>query len=179
LTHQRSIETVDELHQKLKRTFERRLTYGQHQVDWVFDFAVTAWHLVDWLSTETNPGLKSVVRDTQERLKARCPELFVCEQVCNGAKHLVLDNAHLKPFNIANDVRGTNDLKGIRLNVVPDDGQTHDVVLTPVVWITDRSQNAWEAIELFQRVLSFWQHELGADGKFERSPPTVSGVGLS
>jgi hypothetical protein len=161
VTLQRSIETAEELYRKLERTFDRRSTYGQHQVDWVFDFAVTAWHLVDWLAREAHAGEKSTVRDTQERLKAQCPELFVCEQVCNGAKHFVLDDAQLKPFNIAADVRGTNDLKGIRLNIIPGDDQSHDILLTPVVLITDRDQTSWEAIELFRRVLSFWQHELG------------------
>ena len=161
MTPQRSIETTEELYRKFERTFARRPAYGQHQVDWVFDCAVTAWHLVDWVARDLHAGGKSTVRDTQDRLKAQCPELFVCEQVCNGAKHFVLDNEQLKPFNVAQDVRGTSDLKGIRLNVVPGDGQSHDVILTPMVLITDRNRNSWEAIALFHRVLSFWQRELG------------------
>ncbi len=161
MTPQRSIDTTEALYRKLERTFNRRPDYGQHQIDWVFDFAVTAWHLVDWVAREMNAGGKSSIHATQERLKNQCPELSVCEQICNGAKHFVLDNAQLKPFNVASDVRGTNDLVGIKLNVLAGDGISHDVVLTPAVSITDKDRNTWEAIDLFRRVLSFWQRELG------------------
>ena len=161
MTPQRSIDTTEALYRKLERTFNRRPHYGQHQVDWVFDFAVTAWHLVDWVAREMNAGGKSSVHATQERLKNRCPELSVCEQVCNGAKHFVLDNPRLKPFNVGADVRGTNDLHGITRNIVAGDGMSHDIILTPVVVVTDKDGTSWEALELFRRILSFWQAELG------------------
>lgn len=158
---QQSIDSTEALYRKLERTFHRRSAYGQHQVDWVFDFAVTAWHLVDWVASEKNAGGKTSIQAEQQRLKNQCPELAVCEQVCNGAKHLVLDNPQLKPFDVAADVRGTNDLSGIRMNIVPGDGMSHDIVLTPVVLITDKDRKSWNALELFHRVLTFWQRELG------------------
>lgn len=109
MTPQLSINSAERLYQKLVRTFDRRSVYGEHQVDWVFDVAVTAWHLVDWVAIETGGDLQT----TRERLKNMCPELAVCEQVCNGAKHFVLKNPKWKPFNVASDVRGTGDRAGI------------------------------------------------------------------
>ena len=158
---QQAIDSTEALYRKLERTFHRQPEYGQHQVDWVFDFAVTAWHLVDWVARESKPGGKTDIQAEQQRLKNHCPELAVCEQVCNGAKHLVLDNPQLKPFNVAVDVQGTDDLRGIKMNIVPGDGVSHDIVLTPAVSITDRDRNSWDALELFHRVLTFWQGELG------------------
>jgi hypothetical protein len=160
---QQSIDSTEGLYRKLERTFDRRSVYGQYQVDWVFDFAVTAWHLVDWVARDPK-----AVQAEQQRLKNRCPELAVCEQVCNGAKHLILGNPQLKPFNVAKDVRGTNDLRGIKMNIVPGNGVSHDIVLTPAVSITDKGRKSWDALELFHRVLSFWQRELGLPANIER-----------
>jgi len=109
MTSQRSIDTTEALYRKLERTFDRRSAYGEHQVDWCFDFAVTAWHLVDWFAIETGADLAG----KQKQLKTKCPELAVCEQLCNGAKHLVLTNRNLQAFDVAQDVRHTEDLAGI------------------------------------------------------------------
>jgi hypothetical protein len=159
MTPQRSIDSVQELYQKLVRTFDRRADYCDYQVDWVFDCAVTAWHLVDWVAI--NRGV--TVRSVQKQLKIKCPELTVCEQVCNGAKHLVLDNAKLKPFDVTADVRGTDALRGIVRNVYADNSNV-DIVLTPVILIIDKSGKSWEAIELFHKVLRFWDTELRSLG---------------
>jgi hypothetical protein len=73
----------------------------------------------------------------------------------------VLHNKKLQPFNVARDVRGTDDLAGIsRFNVVAGD-ENVDVVLTPVVSITDKDGKSWQAMQLFLAVLFFWQDELG------------------
>ena len=157
MTPQPAIDSAEALFRKLERTFRRRSAYGEHQADWVYDFAVTAWHLADWVAEEKKTKLET----TQAQLRGRCPELFVCEQVCNGAKHLVLHNKKLQPFNVARDVRGTDDLAGIsRFNVVAGD-ENVDVVLTPVVSITDKDGKSWQAMQLFLAVLFFWQDELG------------------
>ena len=150
------IESAKSMLGKLERSFERRQFYGEAQLDWVFDMAVTAWHIVDWRVIETREGL----RGAQERFKKLCPELAICEQVCNGVKHLELGNPKLAPFDVSKDVRQTNDLKGIRLDIRAGDTNV-DVVLTPVVVVTDRDRGEWEAIELFHRVLMFWRRELG------------------
>ena len=156
MTWQRSIDSAEALYRKLERTFDRRLTYGEYQVDWVFDFAVTAWHLVDWIAKETQAD-KQVM---QEQIKKKCPELAVCEQVCNGAKHFVLNNSRLRPFSIAENVRGTDDLIGLARDIIPG-GEPVDIVATGSVSISDKDGNSWEASDLFHRVFIFWRRELG------------------
>jgi hypothetical protein len=154
---QRSIDSVEALYRKLERTFHRREAYGDQQVDWVFDVSMTAWHLVDW--TARARGVP--VRTTQDAFKTRCPELAVCEQLCNGAKHYVLDNPKLQPFNVATDVRATNDLIGIsRMNAVAGDTNV-EIRLTAAVSVVDKDGNVWEALGLFLAVLRFWERELG------------------
>jgi hypothetical protein len=159
MTPQRSIDSVEGLYQKFVRTFDNRPAYGDYQVDWVFDCAVTAWHLVDWVASEKGIDLKTL----QAALKGRCPELAVCEQVCNGAKHLVLRDPSLQPFDVTADVQGTGAQKGIARNVSAN-GPKVDCVLTPEIFITDRSGKSWEAIDLFHKVLRFWETELSSLG---------------
>jgi hypothetical protein len=151
----RAIDSAKSLLGKLERSFERRQVYGEAQLDWVFDTAITAWHIVDWRAIETGEGLGGA----KERLKAVCPELAVCEQLCNGAKHLELRDPKLAPFDVSSDVRQTNDLKGMRLDIQAGDANV-DIVLTPVVLVVDRERREWEAIELLRRVLMFWRREL-------------------
>ena len=93
---QRPINSPESLYRKFERSFNRRASYEEYQIDWVFDCAVTAWHLVDWVAEFRNEPLNEL----QKKLKEKCPELAVCEQIANGAKHLILDNPTLKPFDI-------------------------------------------------------------------------------
>ena len=154
---QRSIGTTAELYGKLERGFDRRATYGDYQVDWVFDVAVTAWHLVDWVATEAGISIPRA----QEELKCKSSELAVCEQVCNGAKHLVLSNPSLVPFDVATNVHASGAQRGILRNAVPGADEPLDIRLTPEIMITDRDGTSWEAIGLLHRVLTFWKSELG------------------
>ena len=161
MIYQKSIGNPEELYRKLERTFYRRPTYGENQVDWVFDFAITAWHLVDW----TNEVNKMKLQDTQNQLKTKCPELAVCEQICNGAKHLSLNNPQLTPFDITTNVQGTNDLMGTSTDIVPN-GKPVDVILTSAVLIYDKGGNSWQAIDLFRNILQFWKSELSLTLKY-------------
>ena len=155
MSYQISIGNPNELYRKLERTFNRRPNYGENQVDWVFDFAITAWHLVDWINEYNQKQL----RDTQNQLKIKCPELIVCEQICNGAKHLNLNNPLLTPFDITTNVQATNDLIGIVLDVRASDSPV-DIILTPAILIYDKDGNSWQALELFRKILFFWKVEL-------------------
>jgi hypothetical protein len=157
MTPEPAIDSAEALCRKLERTFHRRPAYGDHQVDWVFDFAVTAWHLVDWIAEKKKANVKAI----QAQLKEKCPALSVCEQICNGAKHFVLDNPQLKPFSVAKDVQCTDGSAGIsRFNVAAGDKNV-DIVLTKIVSITDKDGKSWQAMQLFLTILFFWQDELG------------------
>jgi hypothetical protein len=166
MTQQRAIDSAKDLCQKLDRTFDRRSAYGEDQLDWVFDVAVTTWHLVDWVARERNPNaqitsqqFKKILKATQDQFKSKCLELAVCEQICNGVKHLVFDNPQLKPFDVTTGVRVTDDLAGIsKTNLVPGFAPGDEnvaIVMTPAVWITDKNGNPWQAIDLFLKVLFF------------------------
>ena len=69
MAHQQSIESAEDLFRKLERTFDRRQAYGEYQVDWVFDLAITAWHLVDWVARERSAGVSRMWQPRQELSK--------------------------------------------------------------------------------------------------------------
>jgi hypothetical protein len=151
-----SITDTSDLFEKLTRTFYRRSVYGEYQVDWVFDFAITAWHLTDWLALDSSEDLTSI----RERLRAQCPELGVCELICNGAKHLNLRDPRLRPFDVAKDVQVTDNRAGISRHGLAGEGN-FDIVLTPSVVVTDKNGAQWDAIKCFHAVLIFWANVLG------------------
>lgn len=154
---QKSISTPEELYYKLERTYNRRPSYGDYQIDWVFDCAVAAWHIIDWVTGLNKKNLKAL----QEHYKSKCPELSVCEQICNGAKHLTLTDPNLIPFNISKDVQGTQNLSGISKPFELKEKTINiEVIVTSDVIITDKDGNNWHAINLFSRVLLFWENEL-------------------
>ena len=64
----------------------------------VFNCAVTAWHVTDWLWQDISPALRERLKDKNGKpLKKRkdfqgyvseaCPALELCRQVGNGSKH--------------------------------------------------------------------------------------------
>ncbi len=160
-----SIDSAEALWRKLERTFYRQADYGEHQVDWVFDLAVTAWHMADWVALERKINLGAL----RAQLKGRCAELAVCEQVANGAKHLVLSDDRLKPFDVASGVRTSS----VRIGLIkkpPAPGKPYVAPFRPAVLITDKDGRHWSATRLFMVVLIFWRSELGlldhtSDGK--------------
>jgi hypothetical protein len=158
VTRQRSIDSSEALFGKFERSFHRRPAYGNDQVDWVFDVAITSWHLVDWVARERGVALNAA----QDAFKKKCPELFVCEQLCNGAKHCVLRDRALAPFDVATGVLGTTDLVGVSKFDLRGDTNVN-LILTPAVVVIDKDGTSWEAIELFRRVLFFWKDELGLE----------------
>lgn len=130
--------------------------YAEYQIDWVFDVAITAWHLVDWFTSETNAQINA----TQALLKSKSSELAVCEQICNGAKPRVLKNQSLVSFNVATDVQAIDAKSGIVRDVLPDSEVFADIILTPQIIITDKDGTCWDTISLFHRVIAFWKVEL-------------------
>lgn len=62
--------------------------------DQLFNFAITAWHVVDWI-WKTDPsiivgwsGTKFI--DFQTELKTRCRGLALCQDLANGSKHFTI-----------------------------------------------------------------------------------------
>jgi hypothetical protein len=67
----------------------------------MFNCAVTAWHVTDWLWQDISPELRGKLSNTkgeplnkfedfQKYVREACPALKLCQQVANGSKHTVL-----------------------------------------------------------------------------------------
>ena len=81
--------TAQDLYRKLLHDYERVLA-DPTDVFAAFDFAVTAWHLLDWWL----PGKKNEVQRAEIRDNA--PILLVCELLAVGAKHFVPEVERIK-----------------------------------------------------------------------------------
>ena len=87
-----------DMFRKLRRE-KRRLRTVEHdsdsrndQIDAAINFALTAWHLTDWLWQRRKPdwdrlfGAKTKI-EFQKELRRRCPCLGVCDVIANAFKH--------------------------------------------------------------------------------------------
>ena len=64
----------------------------QNQVDAAVNFAVTAWHMIDWVWHRREQELRErlgvkCLREFQDELRRQCPDLAVCDVIANAAKH--------------------------------------------------------------------------------------------
>jgi hypothetical protein len=81
-------EALDLLH-KLEREYERWKS-DPLNVDFAWNFFVTAEHLPDWMG-RTHKGPPLLGRDSIDKFKAGRPLLRICSHLANGGKHLVTD----------------------------------------------------------------------------------------
>ena len=64
----------------------------KNQVDAAVNFAITAWHMTDWVWLRQEHelcecfGVKNL-REFQDEMRQQCPELAVCDVIANAAKH--------------------------------------------------------------------------------------------
>lgn len=68
------------------------------QVDAAINFAITAWHMTDWLWVQHEDKLREHFdvnsrREFQDEMRRRCPGLAVCDVIANAAKHGGVANA--------------------------------------------------------------------------------------
>ncbi|MDP2714441.1 hypothetical protein [Rheinheimera sp.] len=164
------IATPEDLYAKLERTLHRRAAYGDDQFDWVFDFSITAWHMVDWLASRNGPADRKMLRTLQEQCRADSAELAVCEQIANGAKHKTLDNPLLAPFDLVSHLYYSGGHVGCGYVTAVEDHEdppefsapgASDWVVTPAVNVIDRSGKDWDVLLLFLAVLYYWRKKLG------------------
>jgi hypothetical protein len=62
------------------------------QVDAAINFAITAWHMTDWVWIQHEDKLREYFRVNstrafQDEMRRRCPGLAVCDVIANAAKH--------------------------------------------------------------------------------------------
>ncbi|HEL4296291.1 TPA: hypothetical protein UM674_000213 [Stenotrophomonas maltophilia] len=100
------LETACSMLKKASREY-RRCTTSETEDDMrdaAINCAITLWHMNDWAwngianSSKDKPEIKSLLGVTGRRIAkddlvkwavASCPELNVCQSICNGSKHVV------------------------------------------------------------------------------------------
>ncbi len=104
--HAFKMRLVDDIFRKLgneKRRFEAAEFNGEgraDQVDAAINFALTAWHVTDWVWGQRKDTLREVYRvknltEFQDKMRQGCSDLAVCDVIANAAKHGGV--AHPKP----------------------------------------------------------------------------------
>ena len=122
--------------------------------DAAINCAITLWHLNDWVwsgisaSGREKPELRSLLGVTDRRLKqddlvkwavGACPELSICQSICNGSKHVVCEGitARMAP---ANSAQASQDQHAVaRLEIVDAAGVR-------------------DGIEVLCKAFEFWHH---------------------
>ena len=92
------MRSVHDIFRKLGREKQRFKKAGsdnegrQDQVDAAVNFAITAWHMTDWVWGRHEHKLReyfdvSNKREFQDEMRRRCFGLAVCDVIANAAKH--------------------------------------------------------------------------------------------
>jgi hypothetical protein len=112
--------------------------------DALFNFAVTTYHVKDWLEHHFSASRSSIDVDAYV---ARQPALLVCRDLCNAGKHVVLEykpvteavlaSTELTPDGVA--MEGSPGAPNYRVVVARKDGSTLDVVA-----LANQALNDWE-----------------------------------
>jgi hypothetical protein len=92
------LRSAHDIFRKLYREKQRFETAGldrkgqADQVDAAINFAITAWHMTDWVWHQQQQKLceyfeVKCLREFQDEMRRRCPSLAVCDIIANAAKH--------------------------------------------------------------------------------------------
>ncbi len=160
--HAFKMRLVDDIFRKLgneKRRFEAAEFNGEgraDQVDAAINFAITAWHLTDWVWGQRKDTLREVysvnnLTDFQNVMRRECPDLAVCDVIANAAKHggaayKMKDRPDVETILVADPV--ANDAAGVELLAVQTDHQ----------WSLEIEVDGKrkDPLALFNRVFLFW-----------------------
>ncbi len=115
--------------------------------------AGTLWNLVDWLANSTDPATKAALSGTglatheaiRDHVKRQSPELTLCWELTNGAKHYELKGYTKKVAQI-------NDAGLSVPAALPSIGRTHSFVAK--VKLTGGV--SLKAVDVYQKALAFW-----------------------
>ncbi len=156
------MRSVHDIFRKLgneKRRFEKAEWKGEgraDQMDAAINFAITAWHVTDWVWGQHEYALCEYfgVRNKWEfqgEIRRSCSDLAVCDVIANAAKHGgAADEKEGRPdvetILVAHPV--TNDAPGVELVAVQTDLQ----------WSLEIEVDGKrkDPLELFNRVFLFW-----------------------
>ncbi|WP_133303196.1 hypothetical protein [Cupriavidus lacunae] len=175
------------LQRELKRLTEARCE--EDVQDHAFNFAVTAWHLIDWVwhcRIASDEGIRSELESsypaaTLPKLRANgdpktwlvirvirmCPELSVCQEVANGVKHFTVESRG-NVQKIATSATSAPSPMTLGTGILGGEGLagSNGSIDNPVyrLKITDKNGNKRDAREVFNAVTAFWKDFLARRG---------------
>ncbi len=142
-----------------KRRFEKAGSNNegrQNQVDAAVNFAITAWHMIDWVWHRREHELRECLgvkclREFQDEMRRQCPDLAVCDVIANAAKHGGTahereDRPEIETVLIADPV--AEGAAGVELYAVVADPEW-----SLMVRVNGKPK---DPISLFNRVFLFW-----------------------
>ena len=156
--HSFAIHSEADLFEKLRQEFEdlkRTPDSSRHAIN----FAMTAWHLTDWMwglrlkkadYAERKQLVGAVVRSLDKfraYVTTRCPELGIMQRICNGSKHLKSDRGGIADTFRAGHI-------GIKI------GEGAGATITKgeaCLWVTDQQGETYAFADLAEKVLLFWE----------------------
>ena len=112
--------------------------------DSLFNFAVTAYHIKDWLKNESIGGVERHINSD--------PMLRLCADLCNGSKHKILNSAREvdDPAQSINNSELTCDMTSITADsTIPINGHTLRIELA--------SGKQVEILDFASKVLNSWE----------------------
>lgn len=159
--HAFKMRLVDDIFRKMRnemRRFEEAEFNGKgraDQVDAAINFAITAWHVSDWVWGQHKNALREYYRVNkkwkfQDKIRRECSDLAVCDVIANAAKH----------GGVADEKEGRPDVETILVArpVASAAGVELVAVQTDLQWSLEIEVDGKrkDPLELFNRVFSFW-----------------------
>ncbi|MBD2455523.1 hypothetical protein H6G80_15720 [Nostoc sp. FACHB-87] len=131
----------DKLHESVSSQDQDRIA------DAVFNFAVTAYHVKDWLKQE---AAKTFTDEDVEDYVSSCEVLNICRDLCNGSKHRVLN----KPPRSTATGTGNSPLK-VSMASITASSSIPVTGFTPV--IATAGGNEYNILDWADQVASKWE----------------------
>ena len=88
ITYNFHFQSPRDVFEKLKR--DAALLEAEVNGDTVFNFVITAYHLIDWITKAPTQG--SAVQKKDVDTLRNNPYLRMCRDLCNGSKHVSIDS---------------------------------------------------------------------------------------
>lgn len=142
--------------EKLQRELQdlQNETDRERRTDHALNFAVTAWHLIDWIWEARERGILEFRRELataaqqwpsgpegfsefRKYICAKCPQLRYCDVIATSAKHLAVEPRKKRP-EIETTASASLTISGI-----------------PILKIVD-GQDRLETGQIFAGILDFW-----------------------
>ncbi len=155
------MRSVHDIFRKLgneKRRFEKAEWKGEgraDQMDAAINFAITAWHVTDWVWGQHKNALREYYCVNkkwkfQDKIRRECSDLAVCDVIANAAKH----------GGVADEKEGRPDVETILVTrpVASAAGVELVAVQTDNQWSLEIEVDGKrkDPLELFNRVFLFW-----------------------